>query len=274
MTSAPKPSEGTKSVMALRRGLQVLAVIQRSSAISFTELQQETGLPKATLARLLKTLVECGWVRRHEREGDGYGRYLCEPSPGLATEHGGLRQRLVDAAVPVRIRWQRTIPWPMDLGVREGVNMVILDTPGATELALAPNYRLLGLRPPMLRSSMGRCYLAFCPSAEREELLGQLAHSTDPLDRAVLRGGGMARMVAEVRARGYALRDISVVAASSSERYGAMSVPVFCAGRLMACLSCSWLLDIAGLAEVVQAHLGHLQAAALSMGRRLELAGT
>lgn len=268
MTTSDAAS-GTRSVNALRRGLDVLALIQRSSAISFTELREETGLPKATLARLLKTLVESGWVKRHAREGEGHGRYVCETSPSLAPRLRGERERLATVAQPVRARLQREIPWPIDLGVREGTSMVIVDAPGSVVLALAANYRLLGFRPPMLRSSLGRCYLAFCPPQEREELLLRLSHSTDELDRAALRGGGIERMVKEVQARGHALRDPSHTALDSPERYGALAVPVFCGERLVACLSVSWLLQVTSTTEMVRLHLARLQTAARLIGRRL-----
>ncbi len=265
----PAAASGTRSINALRRGLDVLALIQRSSAVSFSELREETGLPKATLARLLKTLVESGWVKRHAREGEGHGRYVCETSPTLAPRLRGERERLATIAQPVRARLQREIPWPIDLGVREGTSMVIVDAPGSVVLALAANYRLLGFHPPMLRSSLGRCYLAFCPPQERDELLLRLSHSVDELDRAALRGGGMERMVAEVQARGYALRDPSHTAPDSPERYGALAVPVICGERLVACLSVSWLLQVTGTAEMVRLHVGRLQVAARLIGRRM-----
>jgi IclR family transcriptional regulator, mhp operon transcriptional activator len=226
----------------------VLGAIQRASALSFTELLVETGLPKATLVRLLHTLVESGWVRRQGTRG----RYVSETSPGLASDKRAALTQLAQQARPVFARLQHAVPWPVNLGVREGTRMLIIDEPDSVVLGLAANYRQLGVRPPMLRSSMGLCHLAFCTEVERTDLLQQLSHSTDEPDQAVLRSGKLLQRLRDIRAQGYALRDVSVVPSDSPERYGAFSVPVMREGNVHACLSCSWLLQIASAEETVR----------------------
>lgn len=248
-------------VESLQRGLAVLGAIQRASALSFTELQTETGLPKATLVRLLHTLVASGWIRRQGPRG----RYVGEASPGLATAQRSELARLAQLAQPVLDRLQRTVPWPVNLGVREGSRMLIVDTPDTVVLGLSANYRQLGYRPPMLRSSLGLCHLAFCSEAERTEILQQLHHSADELDQAVLRSGRLNQRLRDIRAAGYALRDVSVVPTDSPERYGALSVPVMVGPRVLACLSCSWLLQIASTEETVRRCLPALLAGAQAL---------
>jgi len=61
-------AQGVKSIDALRRGLEVMLAIQRSSAATLSELSRQTGLSKATLLRILKTLQQAGWVERNELE--------------------------------------------------------------------------------------------------------------------------------------------------------------------------------------------------------------
>lgn len=248
-------------VESLQRGLAVLGAIQRASALSFTELQLETGLPKATLVRLLHTLVDSGWIRRQGPRG----RYVAETSPGAPPARRQALDELMQLAGPVLAQLQRALPWPVNLGVREAARMLIVDAPDTGVLGLAANYRQLGFRPAMLRSSMGLCHLAFCPPAERAELLHQLQGSTDELDQAVLRSGRLAQRLKDIRTQGYALRDVSAVPGDSPERYGALAVPVMADGRVLACLSCSWLLQIASVDDTLQRCLPPLQAAALAL---------
>ena len=255
----------SETVTSLQRGLQVLGAIQRASALSFTELREATGLPKATLARLLHTLVESGWVRRQGPRG----RYVAEASPGLPPAQRGELARLARQARPVFARLQHTVPWPVNLGVREGLRMLIVDEPDTVVLGLAANYRQLGQHPPMLRSSLGLCHLAFCAEAERAELLLRLSRSTDELDQAVLRSGLLPQRLRDIRARGYALRDVSVVPPDSPERYGAFSVPVMTGTNLHACLSCSWLLQIASVDQTVRLCLPPMREAADTLARQL-----
>lgn len=254
-----------ETVASLQRGLQVLGAIQRASALSFTELREATGLPKATLVRLLRTLVESGWVRRQGPRG----RYVGEASLGLPAAQRSELARLAQRARPVFTRLQRTVPWPVNLGVREGSHMLIVDEPDTVVLGLAANYRQLGYRPPMLRSSLGLCHLAFCSEAERAGLMQRLSRSTDELDQAVLRSGLLPQRLRDIRARGYALRDVSVVPSDSPERYGAFAVPVMAGAHLQACLSCSWLLQIASVEETVQRCLQPMRAAADALARQL-----
>ena len=68
-----------KTVNALHRGLEVLLAIDNSSAATLTELYRQTGIPKASLQRILKTLREAGWdidLKAHLRRG-GHVLGLC-----------------------------------------------------------------------------------------------------------------------------------------------------------------------------------------------------
>ncbi|WP_240531374.1 helix-turn-helix domain-containing protein [Variovorax boronicumulans] len=159
-------AHSVKSIDALRRGLDVMLAIQRSSAVTLQELHRQTGLSKATLLRILKTLQQAGWVERNELEK----RYVPTSATGQSGAAAAWRTRLTALAASPRATLQRLVPWPIDLGVRDGTAMLILDTDRPRN-GLAVNYRALGFRPPMLLSSLGRCYLAFCPRMNGEKSL-------------------------------------------------------------------------------------------------------
>ena len=256
-----------KTITSLRRGLDVLFAIERSSAATLAELHRQTSLPKATLLRILKTLDEGGWIERSESEG----RYVPSAAAG---EHGASVERralLSSLAAQPRMQLQKRVPWPTDLGVRDGTAMLILDTHRPMN-GLAVNYRVLGFRPGMLVSSLGRCYLAFCPDDERKQIISALARSRYEVDRAVQRPEAIRRMVAHAREQGYAARDPSHMSAESPERFGAIAVPVFHAGRVVACLSCAWLPAVLDERAIARAHLTDLHAAAHAIEARLKQA--
>ncbi|OZA20274.1 MAG: hypothetical protein B7X90_06445 [Novosphingobium sp. 17-62-19] len=58
-----------KTVRALERGLDVLIEVQTRKAASLHELHQATGLPKATLLRMLVTLGQKGLVWQRLADG-------------------------------------------------------------------------------------------------------------------------------------------------------------------------------------------------------------
>ncbi|RTE65894.1 MarR family transcriptional regulator [Amphritea opalescens] len=61
----------SKSIDALARGMLVLEEIIRHSPVSLAELHRITDISKATLLRILKTLIEAGWIIRSDEMG-GY----------------------------------------------------------------------------------------------------------------------------------------------------------------------------------------------------------
>ena len=64
-----------KSINALARGLQVLQVLQTSQGMSLAALHGRTGVPKASLLRILKTLMEQGFI--WQRMVDDASSSLC-----------------------------------------------------------------------------------------------------------------------------------------------------------------------------------------------------
>ncbi|MEI7784754.1 MAG: helix-turn-helix domain-containing protein [Betaproteobacteria bacterium] len=252
-----------KSIEALGRGLVVMHAIEESSAVTLAQLHLQTGIPKASLLRILKTLIESGWVVRNELER----RYVPAAAPGDAGPAAQWRASLSALAAPIRASLEKRVPWPTDLAVRDGPTMLILDAHRPIN-GLAVNYRVLGFRPAMLISSLGRCYLAFCPEEERRDIVARLSRSPDPLHRAALREDTLQRLVTSGRARGYCSRDPSELGSESPERFGAISVPVFADHRLLACLSCSWLPSVTTEAHIVAHHLSALRDAAKLIGER------
>lgn len=61
----------SKSIDALTRGMLVLEEIIRHSPVSLAELHRTTDINKSTLLRILKTLIEVGWIIRSDEMG-GY----------------------------------------------------------------------------------------------------------------------------------------------------------------------------------------------------------
>jgi IclR family mhp operon transcriptional activator len=53
-----------KQIRSFARGLAVLAALNRNGSASALTLARETGLPRATVYRLLQTLLDDGYVGR------------------------------------------------------------------------------------------------------------------------------------------------------------------------------------------------------------------
>lgn len=257
-----------KTVNALSRGLEVLFAIDSSSAATLTELHRQTGIPKASLQRILKTLREAGWIERNELES----RYVRSAAPGVSDNQVLWRTQLSSLSAPIRSALQRRIPWPLDIAVRDGTSMLILDAHRPSN-GLSVNYRVLGFRPHMLVSSLGRCYVAHCPDDERQSILVALARSKRSFDQLAKEPEEVRRLVSDARRLGYATRRQAVTVTDSPENFGALAVPIFNGSRLVACLSCSWLPEVAREADIAKAYLPTLRLTAQAIGQRLLTAG-
>ena len=122
--------------------------------------------------------------------------------------------------------------------------------------------RIPGVRPPLLLTSLGRAYLAFCSPAKQEKLLATLAASNRSVNAAARNDpAGVQKMLEDVRQKGYAIPDPDFNSSSSSGSglITGFSVPVFCGGEVFASLSTSFLISAMSLEKGVETLLPALK---------------
>ncbi len=283
LASAPRPRAATrraavssvKSIRALERGLDVLQALRTGQSAGLKDLHEITGLPKATLLRILRTLIERNLV--WQRMADG--AYLPSSRPAGPLPAADDTSRLVELASPVMARLCEQVDWPSVLAVRRASRMEIIETnrplSHVSHLPLGP----VGARISILLTATGRAYFSFCSPEEREEIVRLLRESADPDDAFALDPSGLARLVAQTQAQGFGLRDPSL---SGGPRGGvrmpddgrnSISVPVIAAGQVIATLNLTWTRRAMSVQQVVAEHMADLRAAAAEIARQLELSG-
>lgn len=253
-----KPAEKrTDGVRSIQRGLDVLSEVNRSGGIRASELAQRLGLARPTVYRLLETLEELGYVRRSGSDdrfrvtrkasslGDGY-------DPGLI---------ISEAAAPVIGELCKRLVWPIDLTIYENAAMVIQETTHA-QSPLSIDRGMIGRRLPMLRTSAGRAYLAFCPAAEREMIVKHVARIDEPDDRPYLEGSHLERLLAETRARGFGLR----AEGEYNDKTSSIAVPVIRSTDVLGCISIIWIRSALDPAEAIDRFAAPLMDAAVQLG--------
>jgi IclR family mhp operon transcriptional activator len=262
-----------KSIRALERGLDVLQAIRTGPGSGLKDLHQITGLPKATLLRILRTLIERNLV--WQRIADG--AYLPSSRQAQASLEPDDTSRLVEIASPVMARLCERVNWPSVLGVRRGAQMEVIETnrplSHISHLPLGP----VGARISILLTSTGRAYFSFCSPEEREEIVKLLLESGEPEDALARDPAWLARLVSQTQAQGYGLRDPLLLGGARSEfRLGddgrnSISVPIIASGQVVAALNLTWTRRAASTQQVVADHLAELRAAAAEVARDLEL---
>lgn len=256
-----------KSIESLGRGLRVLEALA-DGASSITDIRRRTGLDKATLLRVLRTLGEHGWI--HRRLGDG--GYALRTGLTLRQPRDTPHQPLVEQAGPLLARLQARIGWPSDLAVRAGSHMRIVEsTRRFTDLALS--HRVIGLEPHILWSALGRAYLAHCPRQERRELVAELARSQDRRDATAGSAAWVERVVRETRARGYGTREPRYWrhSISTGGPVSAIAVPVMLRDRVLAAINLIWPEPDMALGTAVTRYLPALRDTAAALGEAMRV---
>ena len=192
-----------KSINALARGLEVLQILQSSGALTLADLYRLTGIPKASLLRILKTLMQRGFIWQRMVD-DAW-----VPSFSLAELAGRMdrESQLVEVASPVLAALTAEIEWPSVLAVPRLTHMEVLETNAARayfdHIALGP----VGFQVNMLRSASGRAFITFCEAPLREAILETLRRSDRPGNRMARSAEHVAQILTETRAHGFGLRD-------------------------------------------------------------------
>lgn len=256
LQAKPK-SDGVRS---LQRGLEILRYVNAAGGAKPSEIAKALDLPRPTVYRLLQTLEELGYVAMSASSN------LVRVTR-LAGSLGDSAQRnseICRLAAPLLAKYGGKLVWPLDLSIYDNTNMVIEETThGRSPLSI--DRAMTGFRMPMLRTSAGRAYLAFCPEAERDLIVTHLRRLGDPADMFFLQNGWLERMVKETRERGYALRDFGEFRAQTAS----IAVPVFSDGVNVASISMIWIRSAMKTSEAVAVGLQPLQELAAAIGEAL-----
>jgi IclR family transcriptional regulator, mhp operon transcriptional activator len=196
-------STAVKPIHSLARGLQVLQMLQASRGMTLHDLFQLTAIPKASLLRILKTLMAEGLV--WQRMADA--AYVPSFSMAELARRIDGEIQLVEIASPILAALSEQIEWPSVLAVPRLTHMEVIETNAAhtyfDRIALGP----IGFRVNMLRSASGRAYLAHCEAPIREAILDALRRSDRKGDLPARSADYVARALQDTRDQGYGLRD-------------------------------------------------------------------
>ncbi|WP_029005263.1 DNA-binding transcriptional regulator [Azorhizobium doebereinerae] len=253
----PEKSDG---VRALRRGLSVLRHINACGSTSAADIARALDIPRPTVYRLLQTLEEEGYVAFSASSAQvRVTRLAASLGEGYAAQ-----ARICQAAGPVFGQYAPRLVWPLDLTTYEDAAMVIQETTH-TRSPLSIDRGMIGFRLPMLRTSAGRAYLAYCPPADREIILGHLRSIDDVQDRPFLDAAWLTRCLNEAQEKGFAVRD----GGEFRPKTNSIAVPVMVGQRVEAVVSMIWIRSALTLPEAIRTHEKTLTEVAAAIAGRL-----
>lgn len=188
-------------VESVCRAFAILEAVNELHIATVNGIHAETGFPKSTIVRMLETLMSVGYIVRDNMCG---GYRVTGKVAHLSAGYTGI-PRIIEVARPLALELTRRIKWPIGLGVIDGDAISIQFWTGTVSPVVHTN-TVLGLRPDLRSTAMGRAYLAFCPGHELEDHVARFRQDTEtpfgPAEERQLRA-----LLDRVRTDGYAARD-------------------------------------------------------------------
>jgi IclR family mhp operon transcriptional activator len=233
-------------VESVRRAFALLEELNRQRITSVQHLHEVTQLPKSTIVRHLETLCILGYVTNDPRQG---GYQVTSGVRSLSTGFHG-DPLVVEAARPWAVEFTRQFKLPIGIGVFDQDTMVVrysttLDSP------ISPFHATVNMKLRMLTRAMGRAYLAFCPQAERDYIVGALASSEHPEDQAARNPDDVHEILVRVQRNGFAERSPAVEPRSSNT----FGVPIMLNGNVLATIGLSYFTSSMPRAKAVSSYV-------------------
>lgn len=163
-------------------------------SVSLAALTKRTGLPKATLYRLLGDLVEPGIVE-HGRGGYSLGGRLFELGASVPRY-----RRLREAALPHLEQLRDVTTDTVHLGVLTGHRVVVLEKVHGRHGARIPT--AVGSQHPLHSNALGKVLLAYGDAQVLDDVLDAGLRPLTP--RTVVTSGRLLQQLGRVRDDGYA----------------------------------------------------------------------
>jgi IclR family mhp operon transcriptional activator len=212
------------------------------------DLAVMTNLHRTTVKRLLETLQSEGYVRMSQSDG----RYVLDVKVRNLSEGFRDEEWISAVTAPLLGKLLQEVVWPTDLCTLDGDAMVIRETTHRFS-RLSFHRNMVGRRLPLLTSATGRAYLAFCPDAERRQIIDLLAKHSDDEDSHLAKDeDAMNNLIQRTRHQGYGKNFMEW---KSESRIAAVALPIRGPQRLLGCLNLVYLAKAMSIKEAAERYL-------------------
>ena len=227
-TGGEGKGKGAGAEQAVDRAAAILEILRRDGEAGVTEVARELGVHKSTASRLLAALGR----RELVTQDTARGRF--QLGLGIVRLAGAAARRLdvVQESRPVCRALAQEVGETVNVAILSGRDALYLDQV-AGPAALSP-HNWAGQRIPLHATSDGKVLLAYLPRDEiAEHLVPPLQRFTD---HTIITAAALARVLAQVRRRGYATAveeleaGLTAVAAPVRDAEGAVVASISASG--------------------------------------------
>ena len=248
-------------IRSIERAMKVLQEMNLQPFSSIARLHARTGLPKATLVRILKTLEDLGYVENDQR----LGGYQVSALVGSLSSGFHKEPMVVEAGRPWGVAFTRKHQWPVAISLLDQ-NAMVVRFSTVPDSSMSPFHKTINMRLPLLTRGMGMAYLAFTPKEEFDLIVEMLRRSNDPEDSLAQDKDKLDRLVQQVRRQGYATRARHVEPRNSNT----IAVPIMNeTGRVVASFGVTYFTAALSEAEACQRYVPVLKSASAEITQDL-----
>jgi IclR family transcriptional regulator, acetate operon repressor len=190
---------GNGGVQSVQRAFEILEVMASAGggALALSEIATATGRPAPSIHRLIRTLVELGYVRQ-----DSSRRYAL--APGLIRLGDGAARQFGTWAEPLLTELVNTIGETANMAILEGTQaLYVAQVAGRHSMRM---FTQVGRRVPLHSTGVGKALLCQLPDQEVLSILN-VAGMPPATDRTITNPDALVRELAAGRALGYVSED-------------------------------------------------------------------
>lgn len=247
---------------SLEKSFDILEIMNRCALATLADLHAATGLPKPTVARILKVLAARGYVEQvAPRRGWRLAGKVTSLSAGF---HGA--PAIVAAGRVHADRLTARHLWPVSIATLDMDAMAVRYST-IPQSPLAHVASTLNKRLSLAARAHGRAYLAFCLAAERAALMALVVRSRDREDKLARPPALLGPALKTARRRGYATRHSTLTGDTET-----VAAPIRTGDRVLATLGMTFFRR-AVTAEMEVALARDVVAAAAAIARDFAAAG-
>lgn len=251
--------EEGSTVRSVERALAIVELLGEHGSLGLEELHYLTGLPKATVSRLLHTLQEQGWLYR----GLCDRRYRLSSRRLFGDADERRSRRLVEEAAPLLKELSERTGLVADLSFFDGADLRVVESaiPERLRKRYPSNRMIVGLKSSLFHSAMGQA----CLSVLDEDCVRGLA------ERHALQGEELLELHQRAHHRGFGERTEGHWEYSVRLPFliRAIALPVRSGERVLGSIALHWPQDQGSVERVQREHLGSLSATIAQLQRSL-----
>lgn len=184
-------------VGSLEKGLRVLELVAAEGPLSVSEVAVHLGMQRSASHRLLRTLLDCGYVAQDEGSRYGLSLRLFE----LGNRNEGISE-IRRAAAPYMLQLAEMFGETVNLGMWEDWSVVHIDKVESKEVLRSDSP--VGERVSPHCIALGKAILAFRPPEEQERFLASAPFESKSPNTLITRES-MEAELARVREEGVAI---------------------------------------------------------------------